>query len=70
MDKDIALRELDGFGVLAISVRVPAPPGTVLASSCPFAVVSQVGCEGYGKGPAKTNQLTLVDVVVDFFCGR
>lgn len=70
----MSLRELDGFGVLAISVRLPTPPGAVLASSvtgqsCSFAAIFQVGCERYGKGPATINQLTLVDVIVDFFCG-
>lgn len=74
MDEDVTLRGLDGFGVLAISVRAPAPPGTVLASSmtgqsCPFAVIVQVDCERYGKGPVRANQLTLVDVTVDFLCG-
>lgn len=74
MDKDVTLRELDGFGIFAISVRATAPPGTVLASivtgqGCPFAVIFQVGYERYRKGPAKNNQLVLVDAIVDFFCG-
>lgn len=75
MNEVVNLRELHGFGVLAISVRGPAPLGNLLASSvtgqsCPFAVTFWARCERYGKGLAQEDQLTLVDIIVDSPCCR
>lgn len=62
MDRSIILREIRGFGVLAISVRAPVPLGTLLASSvtgqsCPFMVIVSAVCERDGKRLGQRNRL-------------
>lgn len=74
MNEDVTLRGLDGFGVLAHLCTCASTSWDRLGvehdrSKLSLHVIFQVGCERYGKGPVRANQLTLVDVTVDFLCG-